>query len=368
MRPAFFITAAVIVAATTAGTAMAAGIQRSVPSTRVLFEEGRFLELSAGYFSPDLSGSGGLLAPGASTGDLLDKFFTIGAAYKADLNDQLSYALIFDDPWGVDTQYPMVAGSGYSGTSATLDSYGLTGILAWDFNENFKAYAGIRAQSVEASALFPFGAALGLAGPYDVKGRRDYGLGYMAGVAYERPEIALRVALTYYSEIETDLATTETIGGVSTRNSTDVTTPQAVNLEFQTGIMEDTLLFGSVRWVDWSDFSIAPPEFTAGVGAPLVDYQKDWITYTLGVGRKLSDQWSVGLQGSWEPATDTTLTTLGPVDGRWSVSAGATYRMESMKITGGVTYVDLGEAQNFAATEFGGGSAIGAGVRLGFYF
>jgi hypothetical protein len=42
--------------------------------------------------------------------------------------------------------------------------------------------------------------------------------------------------------------------------------------------------------------------------------------------------------------------------------------MESMKITGGVTYVDLGEAENFAATEFADGSAVGAGVRVGFYF
>ena len=74
------------------------------------------------------------------------------------------------------------------------------------------------------------------------------------------------------------------------------------------------------------------------------------------------------MQGSWEPSSDTTLTTLGPIDGRWSAGVSATYTMESMKITGGITYVSLGDAQNFAATEFEGGSAIGAGVRVGFYF
>ena len=367
MKPAFFINTAIV--GVTAATAVAAGgIERSAPSTRVLFEEGRYLELSAGYITGDLSGSGGLLAPGASTGDMLGDFFTLGGAYKADLTEQLSYALIVDTPWMVNTDYPVMAGSGYSGTSADLISVGLTGILAWDFNENFKAYAGVRAQSLEAEAYFPFGTALGLAGPYDVSASREYGVGYMAGVAYQRPDIALRVALTYYSEIETDHSTTETIGGTVYQTQTDITTPQAVNLEFQTGIMEDTLLFGSVRWVDWSEFSIAPPEFTAGVGAPLVDYEKDWTTYSLGVGRRLNDRWSVALQGAWEPASDTTLTTLGPIDGRWSVGLSATYTMARAKITGGVTYVDLGDAQNFAATEFEDGSAIGAGVRVGFYF
>jgi len=353
---------------TSALTASAAGIERTAPSSRILFEDGRYFELSASVVSPDLSGDGGLLSPTGSTGDLLEAFASFGVAYKADLTDRVSYAITLGTPWGVSTEYPAVATSGYSGTSADLNSYALTGILSFEVTPNITAYGGIVGQYVEAEAFFPFGGALGLAGPYDVDAKGDYGVGFMGGVAYERKDIALRVALTYYSEIEHELSTTENNGGTISDTSTDFITPQSVNLEFQTGIMKDTLLFGSVRWVDWSEFEIAPPVFTAGVGAPLVDYEEDWITYTLGIGRKFNENWSGAVQASWEPATDTQLTTLGPIDGRWSVGLSASYEFDNTKITGGITYISLGEANNFAGTTFDDGSALAAGVRVGWYF
>ncbi len=350
-------------------SAAAAGIERAAPGTRVLFEDGRYLEFSAAYVAPELSGEGGLLlAPGADTGNLLEDYATFGVAYKAELTNRISYAVILGTPWGVDTDYPAETGSSYAGTSATLDSYGLTGILAWNVTPRIKVYGGVRGQSMEAKAAFPFGAALGLAGPYDVDASREFGFGYMGGVAYSRPDIALRVALTYYSQIETTHDTTETIAGISNQTRTGITTPRSVNLEAQTGIAEDTLLFGAVRWADWSEFGIAPPDFTTGTGAALVDYEEDWITYTLGLGRRFTERWSGAVQGSWEPASDTTLTTLGPIDGRWSAGVSATYELEGTKITGGLTYVSLGEAENFAATGFDGGDAIGAGLRVGFSF
>ena len=49
--------------------AFAAGIERTAPSTRILFEEGRYLEFSFGYVAPDLEGTAG---PGAPTGNLFE--------------------------------------------------------------------------------------------------------------------------------------------------------------------------------------------------------------------------------------------------------------------------------------------------------
>ncbi len=358
--------------------AFAAGIERAAPSTRVLFEEGRYLELSFSSVTPDLTGNGGdatpLGGPPAAapngTGDLLETYSQFGAAYKADLNDQLSYAFILDSPHGVDTAYPLVAGSIYSGTTATLDSIQLTGILAYDVSDRVKVYGGLRAQAIEAEAGLPFiGAA---AGGYTVEAERDWSAGYMVGAAYQVPDIALRVALTYYSEIDHELETTEVIPLLTTLNdSVEITTPQSVNLEFQSGIAEDTLLFGSIRWVDWSEFAISPTLFSSPtvVGQPLVDYQEDWTTYTLGVGRRFSEQWSGAVQVSHEPAADyVPLTTLGPVDGRTSIGVAATYTMDNVKMTGGITYVSLGDTQNFASTDFDGGDAIGIGFRIGYSF
>jgi hypothetical protein len=41
-----------------------------------------------------------------------------------------------------------------------------------------------------------------------------------------------------------------------------------------------------VRWVDWSETEIVSPGYFAN---PVVDYDGDYVTYTLGVGRQLTD-------------------------------------------------------------------------------
>ena len=357
---------------------VAAGIERSAPSTRVLFEEGSYAEFSFSTVSPTLEGNGGDATPLGGppfaapngTGDLFDSYQTFSASYKADVDDRLSFAVIVGDPWGVDTNYPVIDASIYSGTTANLDSFEATGILAYDVTDRVKVYGGVRAQALEADASLPFiGAA---AGGYTVNADRDWSLGYMFGAAYEIPDYAMRVALTYYSKVSHELDTQEVIPLLATLNdSVEIDTPQSVSLEFQTGVAENTLLFGSVRWVDWSEFDIAPTLFSSPtvVGQPLVDYQEDWTTYTLGIGHRFSDTWSGAIQVSHEPdAGYVPLTTLGPVDGRTSVGIAATYTQGNMEFTGGVTYAWLGETQNFASTEFEDGDAIGFGIRVGYSF
>jgi long-chain fatty acid transport protein len=347
-----------------ASTVHAAGIERSVPTTRALFEPGSYLEFSATLADPELSGQGGFApVPGVGpvpaaptgTGDLFDSFATLGFAFKADLTDRLSYAFIIDQPWGVDTTYPTAPGV-YSGVRARLDATQLSGILAYGATEAIKVYGGVRAERLSAEASLPF------VGGYTIETDTQTNLGYLVGAAYQIPDIAFRVALTYYSAIEHTMNTTE-FGALQTR--TEIETPQAVNLEFQTGVAEGTLVFGSIRWVDWSEFVIRPPNYPLGT---LVDYEKDWVTYTLGVGRRFSDTWSGFVQASHEPASDTVLTTLGPVDGRTSLGLGATWTDGDVSVTAGVTYVWLGEARNLLGTQFDDGTALGVGLRVGYRF
>jgi len=346
-------------------TAQAAGIERTAPTTRVLHEEGRYVELGFSVVVPELDGDGAAVPPAlggpallsGNTGDLLETFYNANLSYKSDLGDRLSYTLGFDMPWGVNTAYPGGQPLPYNGVDASLTSYALTGMVAYDLTEQIKVYGGLRLQSMEAEAAIPF------VGGYTVDTERDYSLGGAVGVSYSVPDIALRVALTYYSKIDHTVEAQEgTLAGSAPPSEIDISTPQSVNLEFQTGIATDTLLFGSVRWVDWSSFSIEPPNYPLGT---LVDYEEDWTTYTLGIGRRFSDTWSGAIQASYEPASDTVLTTLGPIDGRMSIGVAGTYTMDNMKITGGVTYVKLGEATNILTTDFSGGSAIAAGLRIG---
>jgi long-subunit fatty acid transport protein len=188
------------------------------------------------------------------------------------------------------------------------------------------------------------------------------------------------VALTYYSKISYDLSTAETVvpflTGVSdTQNtSTDVDTPQAVQLDFQTGVAPKTLVFGYVRWVDWSEFNISPPVYEAqtagllGESRPLVNYADDWWTYNLGLGRQLTDALAGSLSVTWEPSVGGEMTSLGPYDGRTTATAALSYDYNSWNFTGGLTYGVLGDTQNFLQTDFDDGSVWGAGVRVGYTF
>ena len=195
----------------------AGGIDRSGQSINALFESGRYAEFSFGHIDPSTSGTSTMAVPppslaNVSSGDMTSSYLQFGAAYKADINDKLSYAIIYDQPFGADVDYPTGTGYYAQGSQADLDSHALTGLLRYRMNDNFSVHGGVRVQSIEATATVPFVTATTgpFAGaPYRVDGDRDVGVGYAVGFAYEKPEIAMRVSLTYNSKIKHDLDTTE---------------------------------------------------------------------------------------------------------------------------------------------------------------
>ena len=364
------LTAAALGAGTTA--AHAGALDRSGQSMAVLFEKGRYGELSFGSVSPTISGVGANPSPSpfAMSGDMAPGYVQFSGAYKADLNDRLSYALIYDQPFGADVDYPLGTGYFAQGATAKLRTNALTGVLKYTTDGNVSLYGGLRLQSLSASAVVPF------VSNWSATTSRDWALGYVLGAAYEKPEIALRISLTYNSKVKNKLPTMETSSGLGGPNAstTDITTPQSLNLEFQSGVAKDTLVFGSVRWVDWSNFAINPADYvllTSGV--PLVSYERDMVTYTLGVGRKLSDTWSVAASFTYEPHQGYFFGNLGPADGRKSITLAAIRTQGNTKITAGISYTMIGDAQTVAgpyapAGVFTGNSAIAAGVKVGFTF
>ncbi len=368
-----------------ASTAMvqAGGIDRSGQSISALFESGRYAEFTFGAISPDTSGTSTAAVPppfgaGANSGDMTSSYLQFGAAYKADINERLSYAIIYDQPFGADVDYPNGTGYYAQGAQADLDSHALTGLLRYKLPNNFSVHGGIRIQTIEATATVPFvtSPAGPLAGtPYSVDGDRDTGVGYAVGFAYEKPEIAMRVSLTYNSKIKHDVDTVEnSVLGGPNRSTTDIETPQSVNLAFQTGIAADTLLFGGVRWVDWSNFDISPANYgTLTGGGSLVSYDDDVFTYSLGVGRKLSDTWSVSASVGYEKSNGGFASNLGPTDGNKSLALAAIYTRDNMKITSGIRYVNIGDAQTTldganASANFEDNDAVAFGVKVGFTF
>lgn len=357
-----------------AGGAHAGALDRTGQSTDVLFEKGRYVEFSFAAISPDLSGTGTGISSGVSSGDIAPSYLQFSGAYKADINNRWSYALIADQPFLADVNYSTGTGYFAAGSRAEFNSVALTGLLQYNLSNGMSVYGGLRLQQVDANAEISFTAVPTLNG-YTVDADRDYGVGYVAGVAYERPEVALRVSLTYSSEISHRNETVEnsaTLGGPNT-SVTEFETPQSVNLAFQTGIAPNTLLFGGVRWVDWSDFALTPANYsTLTGGTSLLSYAEDVYSYTLGLGRRINDTWSVAATLGYEETQGNLFTNLGPSDGQRSIGLAAIYSRGKMKVTTGIRYVRIGDTTTGVggnpAASFESNDAIALGVKIGYTF
>ena len=347
-----FLMASVAVVAGATG-AFAGGVERSAQSVAILFEQGRYVELNFGHFSPDVSGRS---TTGVASGDMSSSYNSFSLGYKMDVGEKMDFALIIDQPIGADVAYPTGTGYTLAGSTAELSSSAITGLLRYKFENNVSVYGGLRYQTVKGVVALPF---LG----YTLTTNNDSELGYVVGVAWEKPEIAARVALTYNSAITHSLESVE--GGVTTAGF-DTEVPQSVNLEFQTGIAKDTLLFGSIRWQEWSAFRIDPPNYLPTT--PLVSYASDRVTYNLGVGRRFNETWSGAVTLGYEKADGEITGNLGPTDGFASIGLAATYTMDNMKITGGVRYVDIGDATTSIGANFEDNSGVGIGLRVGYTF
>lgn len=236
-------------------------------------------------------------------------------------------------------------------TNVSFSSQNFTGLLGVKLGEkkNIQIYGGPTIQRLEGDVHLR-GNAYKTASGYDANITRDTAYGWMAGIAYLKPEIALKAALTYRSEIDHDVNITENLpalgaAGVGT-NEITITTPKSVNLDFQTGLNPTTLLTAKARWVPWSDFAIKPKIYGSASGLNLVSYDDDAWTAEVGLGKKLSPQLAISGAVGYDSGAGNPITSLGPVEGNWNVGLGAKYNLTpEWAISGGVKYLMFGDAK-----------------------
>lgn len=358
-----FTVGAALMLTTTAATA--GGIDRSGQSIGAIFEDGKYVELSYGYVMPSVTGTVG--AGTVSSGNVAPNYGSAGLAFKTDINDKVSLALIIDQPFGADVAYSETdAGYPISGTHAQVKTTSITAVGRYKFNENLSVHFGPR--YLTASGEYTRSVPSQPAG-YPVQYSSDYasgsGAGYVVGVAYERKDIAARVALTYSSAIDLELKSSS--NSPYTGGNLTTTMPESINLDFQTGVAADTLVFGSVRWAAWDGKNIYDPDPNVG---ELVSWDKDTITYTLGVGRKFSDNFSGAISVGYEAGDGEAASNLSPTDGYTSVSVGGTYTMDNgIELTGGVRYVMAGDATTETiGAEFADNSAVAIGLKVAYTY
>ncbi|WP_180113437.1 OmpP1/FadL family transporter [Acinetobacter sp. YH12073] len=411
---------AMILASVPMTGAFAAALDRSGQSISAFLQPGNYFEAGISVLDPNVSGKMNSTAPASnptlgalantSLDDMAGDYYFPHAALKLQLTDNFSFGLLYDQPFGAEAKYsatdqtlPVAGNPGAfqlmgETTEVEVNTQNISMILGFQPIENFNIYGGGVYQTVKGDVQLrgiAYGAnqALGL---YNANMKEDSAVGWLAGLAYQIPEIALKASITYRSEIDHEAATTETgssdlLGGAfSTRADTKITTPQSVNLDFQTGIMADTVAFANVRWVDWSNFAIRPTAFgkaseTLGTlgrgpvgGFDLVAYSDDQINATVGIGRKLSEQWAGNVSVGWDSGAGNPVSTLGPTEGYWNVGLGLQFSpAPNYFIAGGVKYFMLGDAEAQPASMFGTNESVASfedndawayGLKIGYRF
>lgn len=421
------MTAGAVVATATA--ASAAGIERSSNDYGLLFQEGDQATVSVTLVNPQVSGKYPDALGGGSTGNMAKSYTSVAAGYKKDFGERLSFGLFVNDAYGADADYREGV---YTGLSATWDSEQVAFILKYDIDDRFSVYGGARYVQSRAEIAIPtsltatgvgdhavdlgnqaadlgrqaaaaaaagdletaaklgaqalelgteartLGGALAATPPvlggsnwaYEAKGEQDGQFGYVLGAAYQIPDIALRVGLTWESEIEHSFDTHEVIPalGMDLDDTTKVTLPQSVKLDFQSGVAKNTLVFGSIKWTEWSKWEVRTPGFEAVTGKEVTGLDDDTITWRAGVGHKFNEKASGFAQVRYEKSNGGEVSRLSPTDGLMSFGIGGQYVDNNIKLRGGLEYVSLGDAEDASGVKFEDNSAFGMAVSLSVSF
>ena len=359
--------------------AFAAGLDRSGQSISVFLQPGNYAEAGISILDPKVQSNQ------LKVNDMAEDYYFPSAAIKVQATEQISLGLLYDQPFGAESLYPSnnpVFGANGEATQVEVETHNLSALIGYQPTENWNFYAGPVWQTVEADISLRGQAYISPKDPtkvlsgYDIKIHEEEAFGWLAGFAYQIPEIALKTSVTYRSEIKHKAKSVEThklMPMLNVESQLDAITPQSVNIDFQTGVAANTLAFANIRWVHWDQFAVTPKFLNSASGNNLIDYSDDQWSATVGVGRKLNSHWSGSASVGYDSGAGNPVTTLGPTEGYWSVGLGGQYSpAENYFIQAGVKYFWLGDAHaqtgGNIVGEFTDNYALGYGLKIGYRF
>jgi len=401
------ISNAILLATLPTTAVFAGGLDRSGQSIQAFLQPGNYAEAGISVLDPDVKGKSSVRSLGNSFNgekidDMAEDYYFVNTAIKVQATDKISLGLIYDQPYGADASYstngPLSSFSAAGeGTKVEVKTQNITALIGYQPNENWNLYAGPVWQTVEADIslrgaayISPLDPTKALSG-YNIKIDEKEAYGWLAGFAYSIPEIALKASVTYRSEIKhkatgtesftfaqsTTLAPGFTVPAGTTvpmsNERVDAITPQSVNLDFQSGVAQNTIAFANIRWVHWDQFAVTPVFLKANSGNNLIDYSDDQWSANIGVGHKFNDKWSASTSVGWDSGAGNPVTTLGPTEGYWSLGLGAQYSpAANYFIQAGVKHLWLGDATaqtgGNPVGEFEDNNAWAYGMKIGYRF
>lgn len=368
-----------------ATSAHAGGFSRGEADTDILYEDGDYvMRAGAVYVSPKRQFA--TINGANATDDRYSQDYwipSLAAKFKA--SDNFACAFTYTQPFGADADYGaqaqmaslMAGGSGASHKDFVTNEYGATcdvsmqagkgrihllgGVFLQDFEYTANAYAGDL--HLEDNAAF----------------------GYRFGVAYDIPEYALRAQLMYRSKVEHDASDNgsfdwgagalKPLWGVRDAFGSG-TLPQSIKLAVQTGVAPGWMVYGSVKWTDWSvmdklDYSLGTP--APGVYSPQKDvynWQDGW-TINAGVAHAFNEKIAGTLNVMWDSGVGTGADIYSDT---WTFGAGVSVKAGpgELRFGGAVSYLTEGsqsvaDAAVYNATADGDWAyAVSANYRITF--
>ncbi|MCJ8160129.1 OmpP1/FadL family transporter [Acinetobacter zhairhuonensis] len=359
-------------------TLQAGGMDLSGQSIWSFYESGNYAELTVAHLNADISGQVQNQAELAeigvadfSTGNFVEDRDFVQAALKFQPHPKVSVGLIFDQPFGIDIQYhyhpnTVIGPIEIEATEIDFDSHNITSLVGYQLNPAWQIYAGLALQSFEGD-LQVFGQSFSFLNGYRAEFEQDYAFGWLTGFSYQIPEYALRTSLTYRSAIKHQVHVNEYIQNhpinFTTADKTTIETPTSINLDFQTGLSQNNLLYASLRWVNWSDYVIQPTQFAAIIAsaaqyAPemhsykMIQYQKDQWSGKIGIAHQISPRWVSTLDVNWDSGNGNIASTLSPVDGFYGLGLGALYYWQPQSFFAfGTQYLRFNKAKTVQDAE-----------------
>ena len=358
--------------------ANAEGLERVNIDPSFMFSEGSTAEIGFGNVSPSLpavKGTGSAFTFQSGL-DVATSFSVLTGSVKTELGDSFDLGLFYTSQGnGVGIDYGTIGSEADVTIKADLEIPTLAMIGKYQINEAMSVFVGAKQSTVKKGATLKLGSdTSAISGNGNVlpdvtshwELAKKSGIGAIYGAAYEMPEIALRVVLTIEDDIDLAIPATSKGGAASTGTAT-ASIGDAMSLNFQTGIAEDTLLFGNIRRSSWKDNQVKVP---TALGLAQVSSFSDGDSYSLGVGRKISDDLSVSISGFYDGSSGGSVSELAPTGATKTLSLGGKYAIaDNADLSIGGSYSQRGDAltANYKAS-LTDSEVISLGAKLAFSF
>ena len=371
----FFNSGLVALLTTTPFFVNAEGLERINIDPSFMFTEGSSAEIGFANISPSFpavkgTGSAFTFQSGLK---VAPSFSAITGSVKTELGDSFDLGLFYTSQGnGVGIDYGTIGAEANVTIKADLEIPTLAMIGKYQINEAMSVFVGAKQSTVKSGATLKLGSDSGNANPLpDVTSHweltKKSGIGAIYGAAYEMPEIALRVVLTVEDDIDLSIPATAK-GGLADTGTATASIGDAISLNFQTGIAEDTLLFGNIRRSSWADNQVKVPFLVVGM-QPVSSFS-DGDSYSLGIGRKINEDLSVSISGFYDGSSGGAVSELAPTGATKTLSVGGKYAIaDNADLSIGGSYSQRGDVLTGTyKASLTDSEVISLGAKLAFSF